>query len=173
MMRLTPAQIQGIRDAHPLVEVLARAGVMSPSGTRSMIDFMIRCPTRHHEDSTPSTIVHPRTDRWYCFGCGSGGDVLQLVMDMHGITSLTNAVEMLERGRLLISKESATAPARGRPRAIDTEQHPDVSRTSFDRVIAVNSEAWRYLTLPRLADRAREYLLTRGIVVDAIDVNGK
>lgn len=37
-----------------------------------------RCVLPDHEDRTPSFVVYPDTDSWWCFGCSRGGDVVDL-----------------------------------------------------------------------------------------------
>ena len=35
-----------------------------------------------HEDKTPSLQLYLNTNSWYCFSCGKGGDVIDLVMSV-------------------------------------------------------------------------------------------
>lgn len=37
-----------------------------------------RCPLPDHSDKTPSFVVYPETDSFFCFGCLRGGDVIEL-----------------------------------------------------------------------------------------------
>ncbi len=53
--------------------------------------------------------------------------------------------------------------------AVSSVERPDPRRTSLERVLAANAEAWRYFTLPGLAERAREHLAKRGIDVRALE----
>lgn len=58
-----------------------------------------RCPTRDHEDRTPSFYCYPSEtyqgfyDSWWCFGCKKGGDVVDLYDAQEG--SFANAVVAL------------------------------------------------------------------------------
>jgi CHC2 zinc finger len=36
------------------------------------------CLLPNHEDRTPSFVVYPETNSWYCFSCLRGGDVVEL-----------------------------------------------------------------------------------------------
>lgn len=42
------------------------------------------CP--FHEEKTPSFAVNPDRQAFCCFGCGEHGDVIDLVMKLHGLT---------------------------------------------------------------------------------------
>lgn len=166
---LSATDISRIRANHRLVDVLARAGVQPPARWGGG-DFVISCPLPGHDDATPSMIAHPDTDRYHCFGCGAHGDVLQFVMDLEEINSLSEAAEVLDAGRTLRLASTPTAARQAsRSVAISTVERPDRDRTSSERVLASNAEAWRYFTLPRLGERARRYLTQRRIDVRAVE----
>ena len=42
------------------------------------------CP--FHEDHHPSFVVYPDTNRYYCFGCGQSGSVIDYVMQRYNLT---------------------------------------------------------------------------------------
>ncbi len=52
------------------------------------------CP--FHSEKTPSFTVFPRTDSFYCFGCGAGGDVITFVMKAENVDYMS-AVEILAK----------------------------------------------------------------------------
>jgi DNA primase len=68
-----PVDLNALRAAHPIDAVAEAAGVtLRPSGRR----LVGRCPL--HDDRRPSFTVYPETASYYCYGCGSGGDVFDL-----------------------------------------------------------------------------------------------
>ena len=72
--------VQSIRLANPIEEVVARAGVdLRPNGHR----LVGVCP--FHRDGSPSLVVYPRNESYFCFGCGAGGDIIDFVARLHGV----------------------------------------------------------------------------------------
>lgn len=64
------------------------------------------CP--FHDEKTLSFTVYPKSNSFYCFGCGTEGDVIDFVSKINGI-SYTNAIEMLaSRVGISLSKEIIT-----------------------------------------------------------------
>jgi DNA primase len=61
---------------------------------RSGRSLMGLCP--FHKDTNPSLSIDPVKNASHCFGCGRGGDVIQLVRYAEGV-SFNHAVEMLKR----------------------------------------------------------------------------
>src|SRR5215211_2798923 len=43
-----------------------------------------RCPLPDHPDKSPSFVVYLDTNSWHCFGCGRGGDVVDLARHAFG-----------------------------------------------------------------------------------------
>lgn len=52
------------------------------------------CP--FHSEKTPSFVVYPETQSFYCFGCGAGGDVINFVMRTENL-DYVSAVETLAK----------------------------------------------------------------------------
>jgi DNA primase len=66
---------EAIREAVPIEEVARRYTDLEPLGGRAW--FTGHCPLPNHEDRTPSFYIYP-PGRFYCYGCGRGGDVVDL-----------------------------------------------------------------------------------------------
>src|SRR5829696_9918654 len=66
---------EAIRDAVPL-EVIAQRYTKLES-LEGKAWFTARCPLPDHEDKAPSFYIYP-PGRYYCYGCGRSGDVVDL-----------------------------------------------------------------------------------------------
>lgn len=66
---------EAVRDAVPIEEIARRYTHLEPLGGKAW--FTGRCPLPEHEDKTPSFYVYP-PGRFWCYGCGRGGDVVDL-----------------------------------------------------------------------------------------------
>ena len=66
---------EAVRNAVPIEEVARRYTDLEPFGGKAW--FTGRCALPDHEDRTPSFYVYP-PGRFWCYGCNSGGDVVDL-----------------------------------------------------------------------------------------------
>lgn len=82
-----------IRRDHPLPGVVGAVVKLQRAGN----ELKACCP--FHSDRTPSFTIFDGGERYHCFGCGAGGDVLDFVQAMHGLT-LREAANLLGSGSL-------------------------------------------------------------------------
>lgn len=69
--------INAAKEAVPTIDLADRlvgAGGMRRIGEK----WTARCPLPNHEDRSPSFVVYPATNSFFCFGCLHGGDVIEL-----------------------------------------------------------------------------------------------
>lgn len=79
--------VMGIETTYPVSKDEARAVPIENVCGRLGIDIRRNvglCPL--HEERTPSFRIYPNNNSWYCFGCGEGGDVIDLVMKTQGLS---------------------------------------------------------------------------------------
>lgn len=180
---LGAAAMARVKEQHSLVDVLARMDIEPPRGWDGHSDFRVApCPCPDCPGSNTnaaSFVVHPQTNRWHCFRQDTSGDVLELVCQVTAV-SLWKAAKILDSGEPIVAWEGLATHAapEGRagvpagahaPQASAASEQPDLDRTPVERVHKLNAEAWRFLTLPKLADRARRYLRGRNIDVTALE----
>ena len=110
-MGAVAVDIPALKSRHPLAEVVEAAGVRLGGGGRVRQGV---CP--FHDEREGSFTVYADSERWYCFGCGAGGDVLDFVRRIDDL-SLPEAIRLLDGGHGPVSGAVVrTAPVR-RPRA--------------------------------------------------------
>jgi DNA primase len=69
--------IDAAKEAVPVIDLadrLAGPGKMRLVGKT----WTTNCLLPNHEDRSPSFVVYPETNSWYCFTCLHGGDVVEL-----------------------------------------------------------------------------------------------
>lgn len=94
-------EIESIRANTPIEQIIGRYVELRPSGRR----LVSRCP--FHEERSPSLVVYPHNQSWYCFGCDVGGDVFKFIQLIEHV-SFAEAMQRLKAGTI-----SARQIARG------------------------------------------------------------
>ncbi|MBR2284809.1 MAG: DNA primase [Ruminococcus sp.] len=87
-MALNDDFLYDLRTANPM-EDIARSYV---SLKRSGRNYVCSCP--FHSEKTPSCYIYPDTQSFYCFGCGTGGDVITFIKQIENLTFM-EAVKLL------------------------------------------------------------------------------
>jgi DNA primase len=146
-----------VKQSVDIVEVIGRAVHLRRSGNR----HLGLCP--FHQEKTPSFQVDAENQLYYCFGCGSGGDVLNFVMKHQNLT-FADAVKYLS--------DRYNIPLPQKDYSVDG----DVLRASQQerRLIlsAVECAAdffYRQLHLAGEGKTAREYIARRGLPEEVIE----
>ena len=71
------------------------------------------CP--FHNEKTPSFVVYPDTQSFYCFGCGAAGDVISFVRKYNNLGYVETIKQLASRvGMPLPDEEDKEARARQR-----------------------------------------------------------
>lgn len=104
------------------------------------------CP--FHSEKTPSFVVYPETQSFYCFGCGAGGDVITFVKKI-------NNIDYIEAVKALASRAGMPLPA----------EDDQVGRMR-SRILSINKDAARFFFSSMNEDQgrsARAYWRGRGL----------
>jgi DNA primase len=83
---------EAVGEAVPIEEIAHRYTEIKPLGGKAW--FTGRCPLPDHDDSDPSFYIYP-PGRYWCYGCGRGGDVVDLEFFCGGYGELWEAMAAL------------------------------------------------------------------------------
>ena len=104
--------IPALKARHPLGDTVEASGVRLRGRGRVRQGV---CP--FHEEVEGSFTVYADSERWYCFGCGLGGDVLDFVQRSENPGACRTAIRRLDGGHRPVSGVVPRAAPARRPRA--------------------------------------------------------
>ncbi|MCY3881479.1 MAG: CHC2 zinc finger domain-containing protein [Chloroflexi bacterium] len=142
----TPVDIAALKERHPLGEVVEAAGVRLRGRGRVRQGV---CP--FHKELEGSFTVYSDSNRWYCFGCGEGGDALDFLRRSEGL-SLPEAIRRLD------ASPPTTAPVRH-----TTRERRDRHAVAPPDPALLTAAARYYAGELRRSREARAYLASRGV----------
>ena len=61
------------------------------------------CP--FHSEKTPSFVVYPETQSFYCFGCGAGGDVITFIKKINNVDYVEAVKTLASRAGMALPEE--------------------------------------------------------------------
>ena len=140
--------IPSLKARYPLGDTVEAAGVRLRGAGRVRQGV---CP--FHEEEEGSFTVYSDSQRFYCFGCGIGGDVLDFIQRTSNI-SLPEALRRLGGGQVLAS-QTAVRPA--------STPHPKPPVLPPRDPTLLTASARFYAGQLRRSSEARWYLASRGI----------
>ena len=147
MTAAAAVDIAALKSRHPLGDTVEAAGVELTGRGRVRQGV---CP--FHAEAEGSFTVYGDTERFYCFGCGLGGDVLDFVQRVEGV-GLPGAIRRLQSGGGLMVRSGEAV-----------ERRSAAVATGFARDPAALTAAMRfYAGRLRRSRKAGEYLALRGI----------
>ncbi len=91
-------------------------------------------PCPFHQEKTPSFGVHPVHQFYKCFGCGAGGDVINFVMEIEGMTFWEALKHLAERQGIPIPQRGQYADEESKVRDVLYEMH-ELAHQVFRRAL--------------------------------------
>ena len=140
--------IPTLKARHPLGDTVEAAGVRLRGRGRVRQGV---CP--FHDEVEGSFTVYADSERFYCFGCGLGGNVLDFIQQAEGL-SLPDAIARLD-GSPGLAPRAANRPAR-------TRRPASAALPPRDPTL-LTAAARFYAGKLRRSSEAREYLASRGV----------
>ena len=154
-------------DLRELKARVSLGDVVEAAGVRLLGRGRVRqgvCP--FHEESAPSFTVYEDSSRFYCFGCGSGGDVLDFVQRTEGLT-LPEAIRRLDGPPVRRTQTGGAVVTTKRPgTAVTTVASKPAPVPERDPAL-LGSAMHFYIRAMLRSPQAQAYLASRGIGFDA------
>ena len=145
--------ITELKARNPLGDAVEAAGIVLHGKGRVRQGV---CP--FHQEAEGSFTVYENSQRFWCFGCGAGGDVLDFVGRMERLT-LPEAIRRLDDGTTPVAVSQ-------RSTAISTERPPAPAIPPRDPAL-LTAAARFYGGQLRRSRVAVDYLASRGVGVEA------
>lgn len=145
--------IESIRERVDIVEVIGEYVVLKQLGR----NYIGLCP--FHTEKTPSFHVSPEKQMYYCFGCGTGGNLYTFLMQQEHLTFPEAVTYLAQRVGVALPEESE-------------EKTRDKAKNVGKRLYILNALVAKFyhflLTKHKLGNQARVYLRERGILDETI-----
>ena len=146
---MTTVDLPALKRRHPLGDVVEDSGVQLRGSGRVRQGV---CP--FHEETEGSFTVYADSERWFCFGCGEGGDVLDFIRRIDGL-SLPEAIVRLNGGVGCDTSAAVVRPGPVGPPRRTVVSPPDPA--------LLTAAARFYAGRLRRSPVAQSYLHSRGI----------
>ncbi len=147
-------KIKDIKNTVDIVEIISEVVLLKKAGK----NYIGLCP--FHSEKTPSFTVSPEKQIFYCFGCGTGGNVFSFLMKHDGLS-------FPETARMLARRYGIELPTQN----MSLGQKKRVSER--EGLLAVNKEAMDFfrhaLLVGAEGKKARSYLNRRGMTKAIIE----
>lgn len=148
-------KISEIKNIVDIVDIISDIVLLKKVGR----NYVGLCP--FHTEKTPSFTVSPEKQIFYCFGCGTGGNVFNFLMNHDGLS-------FFETAKMLANRYGIEIPAQ----TMSPEQRRRISER--ESLLAANKQAMDFFKHSLLSDVegkiALEYLKKRGIGEDTITI---
>lgn len=153
-MALSDDFLYRLKAANRIEDIMASYVSLQRSGR------YLKCNCPFHSEKTPSCVVYPDTESFFCFGCGAGGDVITFIMKISNLT-------YIEAVRLLAEKAGIPMPE-------DVKRGDDFTKRK-QRIFEMNKKAARFFfenLRGEKGKKARSYLKERGLEAATITKYG-
>ncbi len=142
--------IEQIKDKNDIVQVISEYVSLKRTG-RSLVGL---CP--FHSEKTPSFNVNQGKQFFYCFGCGTGGDVFSFIMKLENL-------DFIEAAKILADRAGIVWPEFKK-----TDSEVERRRMELFKINQLAAAVFnQYLVKTDLGKSARDYFKKRNIEVES------
>lgn len=154
--RIPEHTIAEIRDKTDVVHTIGRYVQLRKSGA----NFKGLCP--FHTEKTPSFVVNPARQSFYCFGCHEKGNVIGFIMKIEGKSFIEVLKELADEAGVELPKREMS----------EAEQQRETER---EQLLRINKVAYDFF-IEQLGrpggEQARQYLASRDLEEPTVQAYG-
>jgi len=161
MPKIPDHEIEHIKQSVDLVDLCRTRGIKLKKAGRN---YKGRCP--FHEEDNASFIVTPGKNLWNCFGCSSGGDVIELVMRLDNI-KFPEAVAQLQQ-KTSSTNSGAAAKTAAKKKISSLSSRYSCAHFSLSRKKLLSLVVDYYHAAFNQQKTGRDYMKKRGLVDPAL-----
>ena len=145
-MRFSDEFIAAVRERNDIQAVVSAYVDLRPHG--GYLSGL--CP--FHNEKTPSFVVYEKTQSFYCFGCGVGGDVISFIRNIEGVGYPEAVTRLAERSGLPLPQDGYDdSVAKQRRRILDANR--DAARFYHNVLMSENGKvALEYFKNRQISD---------------------
>ena len=158
MPKIPESEINHIKKSVDLVALCRSRGIKLKKVGKN---YKGRCP--FHEEDNASFIITPGKNLWNCFGCSSGGDVIELVMRLDNL-KFPEAVAQLQTKPS--SRQAAKTAAKEKISSLNSRD--SCAHFSFSRNKLLSLVSDYYQAAFNQQKEGRDYMKQRGLVDPAL-----
>src|ERR1043165_5817950 len=145
--------IEQVKSSVDIVKVVGEYVRLRKAGASRYVGL---CP--FHNEKTPSFGVHPVHQFYKCFGCGEGGDVLNFVMKIDGLSFFEALKLLAERNGIPIPNRQEYSDPETRLRAAVYQMHEMAEKAFCEQLRGpAGAEARAYLERRGVAPQVAEH----------------
>ncbi|NLM97219.1 MAG: DNA primase, partial [Halanaerobiaceae bacterium] len=138
--------VERIKYSLDIVDIISEYIPLKRTGN----NYTALCP--FHQEKTPSFTVNPDKQFYYCFGCGSGGDLISFVMEIENIS-------FREALKILAERAGLDLPASD----ISFQERDRKERELIFTINKLSAKFYHYLLMESEAgEKAVKYMADRG-----------
>ena len=146
------SDIEQIKSKLSIAEIVGQYIELQASGR----NYKARCP--FHNEKTPSFMVSPERQTFYCFGCGKKGDIFSFVQEFEGVDFPDALKSLADRAGVTLSN-------------VPQKNSKDKKREEFGYEMLELAKDFYQNTLMQ-NEAAKEYLKSRGITKEVVETWG-
>lgn len=156
MPRFMQSSIDEVLNRSDIVDIASSYVSLKRNGS----DYVCLCP--FHREKTPSFHISSDKQLYYCFGCGSGGNIIDFIMKIENLDFVDTIKFLAERAGITLEEEIYS---------------PQIQRNHDKReaILKMNRLAAKYYVQNLSGDdarHAREYAFSRGLNREIISTYG-